>query len=134
MTGSESDAEPTPRTESGDDQVAFRDRIAVGRDRIRTDRRDRGIWLIAATLAGLALAWVHWIGLMVGGALVALAAPTVRWAPLYGLGFGVVVLGAFAASHAGSLEAIVAMQPIVYVTAGAALGLPALGSLVRGLE
>jgi hypothetical protein len=90
--------------------------------------------LAVAAVVGLAAAWVHWLGLVLGGGLVGLASSRLRWAVVAGLGFGALVLAAFVvASPALSAGELLALRPPVYVTVGAGLGLPLLGSLVRGV-
>lgn len=102
-------------------------------ERAREDPRDHRIALAAAVVVGLVLAWLHWFGLVLGGALVGLVSSTLERAVLAGLGFGVVVLIAFVASLGTSAPSALLMTPATYVTVGAALALPAFGSLVRGL-
>lgn len=104
-----------------------RDRL----DELRSNPRERAFLLALAAVVGLTLAWVHWLGIVAGGALVALASSTPGRGTLAAVGFGVVVLVAFAAVLGGSAWAVAGMTPIVYVTAGGAIGLAALGSLVR---
>jgi hypothetical protein len=55
---------------------------------LRADDRRRRLALVGGTVAGLALAWVHWTGLVVGGALVGLTRQSVGRALLAGLAFG----------------------------------------------
>ncbi|WP_247729355.1 YccS/YhfK family membrane protein [Halovivax limisalsi] len=102
---------------------------------VRTDRRDHWIAMGIAAAVGLAFAWLHWFGLVLGGALVGLIATTPPRAPLAGFGFGGLVLAVFTA-WLGGVAAVVAlqMQPVTYVLVGASLGLPVFGSLVRWLE
>ena len=108
-------------------------RLVDGSARVRSERRLHAVSLFVCLLVGLALASVHWIGLVVGGALVGLVAPDLSRAVGYGLGFGVVVLVVFAVSLGGALGGALAMSPAIYLTVGAGLGLPVLGSLVRGV-
>jgi hypothetical protein len=103
--------------------------------RLRTDDRERRIATVAAVVVGLALAWVHWLGLVVGGALVAIPRRRFLTAPLAGLAFGAVVLAAFGAWLAlvGALGAALGMGRIALVSVGLGLALPLAGSLVRGV-
>jgi hypothetical protein len=98
--------------------------------------RDRLRWALtaAAVLVGVALVTVHWLGLVLGGALVGVLQRGLGRAILAGLAFGVVALLAFLIL-AARLEPgeLLALRPVVYVTVGAGLGLPLLGSLVRGV-
>lgn len=108
-------------------------RAGAGLERVRTDVRAHALAVVVAVAVGLAAAWVHWSGLIVGGALVGLTARTLPRAVAGGFAFGVVVLVAFVASLGDSTWRALEMAPIAYVTVAAALGLPVLGSLVRGL-
>jgi tetrahydromethanopterin S-methyltransferase subunit G len=55
---------------------------------LRADRRRRRLALVGGVVVGLALAWVHGVGLVAGGALVGLTRRTVGRAVLAGLAFG----------------------------------------------
>lgn len=101
------------------------------RDRVRTEPRPHAVALVAALVAGVGLASVHWLGLIAAGALASLAAPTVRRGAGYAVGAGVVCLAAFAAALGPSAAAVPEMLPIAYVTVGAGLALPLFGSLAR---
>ncbi|SFC06436.1 hypothetical protein SAMN05444422_10490 [Halobiforma haloterrestris] len=100
-------------------------------ERVRTDSTVHAVALLAAVAVGLALSWLHWLGLIAAGALVGLVSPTTKRAVLGGLGFGVLVLAVFAATLGDSAAVAAGTTPIVYVAVGAALGLPVFGSLVR---
>lgn len=101
---------------------------------IRDRRRRRLVALVAGALVGIALVWVHWLGLFVAGALVGLASRTLPRALIAGLAVGVLVL-------AVQVVAIPGMDPGEFfalgqaadVTAAAALIAPVWGSLVRGV-
>lgn len=100
-------------------------------------RDPRRRWLVTAVVAvvGLALASVHWSGLLLGGALVGWCWPTLGRGILAGLAFGALVLVAFALVHlmAGTLDTALGMPPITYVTVAIPLVLGTLGGLSRGL-
>ena len=102
-------------------------------DRTRTESGPHAVALAAAVGLGVALATVHWFGLVAAGALASLVAPTVRRGVAYALGTGVVALAVFAASIGPSAAAVPGMRPIVYVTVGAGLALPLFGSLARAV-
>jgi len=91
--------------------------------------------LVLAVLVGLGLATLHWVGLVVGGALVGLLARSLRRALVGGLGFGALVVLVWAGSFAlaGTLGSVIAMGQLSAL--GVAIGLlaPTLGSLARGV-
>lgn len=102
---------------------------------VRTGARGRR-WLVTAGAAALGLVFAtgHWLGLVLGGAFVGVLQRDLKRAVVVGLLFGLLALGAFVLV-APRLEAdeLFALTPAVYVTVGAALGLPLLGSLTRGV-
>ena len=99
----------------------------------RRPNRRRSL-LVAAALAGLALAWIHWLGLFAAGALVGLASRTLRRALLAGLAFGVVVLAVHVlASPVMGAGEFLSLTPLTYVTVGLALVGPLWGSLARAV-
>ena len=102
-------------------------------DRVRTEPRPHAVALVAALGVGVALASVHWLGLIAAGALASLAAPTVRRGALYALGAGVVALAAFAVALGSAAGAVPGMRPVVYVAVGAGLALPLFGSTARAV-
>ncbi len=102
---------------------------------VRTGTRGRRLLVTAGAVAfGLVLATGHWVGLLLGGAFVGVLQRDLKRAVVGGLLFGLVALGAFVLV-APRLEAgeLLALTPAVYVTVGAGLGLPLLGSLTRGV-
>ena len=101
--------------------------------RIRREPRLRLVALAAGLALGLALASVHWIGLVAAGVAASLVAPTFRRGVAYALGAGLLALAAFAVSLGPAAGALPEMRPVIYVAAAAALGLPLLGSLARGI-
>ncbi|MFP9191006.1 hypothetical protein [Natronosalvus vescus] len=101
--------------------------------RVRTERRPHVIALALAVVVGLAFSWLHWLGLIVGGALVGLCARRLSIAVAYGIAFGALVLVAFALSLGGISIRALEMAPAIYLTLGAGIGLPALGALARGV-
>ncbi|QUO48949.1 hypothetical protein [Halorubrum ruber] len=101
--------------------------------RVRTDPRLHAVALAGALAVGVALASVHWLGLIAAGALASLAAPTVRRGAGYALLAGVAVLAAFAVSLGPAVGPASDMFPVVYVTVGAGLALPLFGSLARAV-
>lgn len=101
----------------------------------QTSPRERWALTVAATALGLALASLHWGGLLAGGALVGLCRPTLRRALLAGLAFGVVVLLAMGVQFAlaGSLDEYLAMGQLLAVSAAVPLVAGPLGAAARGL-
>ena len=102
---------------------------------IRSQSRMRWLGFTLGAIVGLALASVHWIGLIVGGALVGLFARDLPRAVLAGLAFGLLALVAFAAWLAldGALGVSLATGQILAVSVAIPLAGGAFGSLVRGL-
>jgi hypothetical protein len=105
---------------------------------VRTGRyRESAVVLAAA--AGLAVTTVHWGGLVLGGTLLGLVAPSLPRALATAASFGLLVVVAFAAwlLLGGSLAALATWPttgPLFVVAVGAAVGLPALAALlVRAL-
>ncbi|WP_312908697.1 hypothetical protein [Natronosalvus caseinilyticus] len=113
------------------DETATTGRTTLAR--VRTERLPHLLALFVAVGLGLALSWLHWAGLVVGGVLVGLVARSLLKALGYGLGFGLVVLVVFAFVLGGGRGPALEMAPAIYLTVGAALGLPILGSLARGV-
>lgn len=93
-------------------------------------------WAISgAIVVGLVLAWVHWLGVVLGAVLVAL--PTRTWprGVAAGFGFGALVWLAFAASLAlaGTLGAYLGTMPLLAISVAVPIVLGLLGGLVRGV-
>ncbi|OYR77811.1 MULTISPECIES: hypothetical protein [Halorubrum] len=101
--------------------------------RVRTEPRSHAVALVAALGVGVALATVHWLGLIAAGALASLVAPTVRRGVAYALGAGIVALAAFAVGLGSAAAAVPGMRPVVYLTVGAGLALLLFGSLARAV-
>jgi hypothetical protein len=115
--------------------AAFTERPIRGRlAELRDTPRERWAATAVGALLGLALAWAHWLGLVVGGALVAFPAADLKRGLAAGFGFGLVTLAAvFLTAPAVSPGELLALTPAAYVTFGGGLVLPVLGSLVRGI-
>ncbi|MHB9286042.1 hypothetical protein ACKVMT_03265 [Halobacteriales archaeon Cl-PHB] len=111
------------------------DPLATARRRIRTgDLAEPAMAL--AFLVALVLAPLHWAGVVLGGALVGLTAPTLRRALVLGLAYGLVVLFLFATWLAvqGAFGKFAAMGQLALVTVAFGLLLPPLAAVaVRGL-
>ena len=102
---------------------------------LRSNRRERWYALLGATIVGLAAAWVHWYGFVLGGALAGLVSKNLRRGLLAGLGFGLlawVVFAALLASH-GVLAAYLGMVQVTALSVAIPIVGGLLGSLVRGV-
>ncbi|WP_436929732.1 hypothetical protein [Halosimplex halobium] len=101
----------------------------------QTSPRERWALTVTATALGLALATVHWAGLLVGGALVGFAQPTLRRALVAGFAFGGVVLLAAGVQFAlaGTLDASLAMGQLLAVGVAIPFVAGPLGATARGL-
>ncbi|MGM0399253.1 MAG: hypothetical protein ACQEQY_09705 [Halobacteriota archaeon] len=103
-------------------------------DHLRHRRGPHIAALVVVAVVGLLLAWLHWFGLIVAGALLGVVSPGLRAAVVAAVGFGLLVLAVFFLSHGAVAPHVVSMKPIIYITIGGALALPVLGALVRGVE
>ena len=102
---------------------------------LRADDRQRAAVVLVGVLLGLGLGSVHWLGLVLGGAVVSLPARTVPRGLAAGLGLGVVGLLAFGALLAaqGALGPALTTGTVGVVTVAVGLAAPLLGALVRGV-
>jgi hypothetical protein len=103
-------------------------------ERLELVRRDTDVRRLAmgiGALAGLLLASVHWLGFVVGGALVALTQPTLGRGLLSGLAFGVLAWLVFVAWLAilGSVGVYAGMGELLALS----VAIPVLGGLLGGL-
>jgi len=105
-------------------------------DALRADRRRRLAAAVAGAAVGLAVAWLHWLGFVLGGALVALAQPSFRRGVLAGLAFGLVAWLAFLAwlASLGALALYPETGQVLAVSTAVPFAGGALGSLARGLR
>ena len=95
----------------------------------------RWLGFALGAVVGLALASVHWVGLVIGGALVGTFARDLPRAVVAGVAFGLVALVAFGVWLAldGALGVFLEMGQILAVSVAIPLVGGVLGSLVRGL-
>lgn len=102
---------------------------------VQTTPSSRWALTVVATALGVALATLHWSGLLVGGALVGLCWPSLRRALVAGFGFAVVVLAVFGARFvlSGTLDQYLAMGPLLAVSVVVPLVAGPLGATARGL-
>lgn len=102
---------------------------------VRADGRARFAAVLAGVALGLAVAWVHWSGLVLGGALVGLVSKNVKRGLLAGLAFGLFAWAVFAAliGSNGGLMAYLEMGRITAVSVAIPVVGSLLGSLVRGV-
>lgn len=103
--------------------------------RVRADRHHRRAALLVGAAAGLAVAQVHWLGLLLGGALVGLPSRDLPRALAAGLAFGVAALLLFSVTlaTAGALGPYLGMGQLTYLSAAIPLVGGLVGSLVRGV-
>lgn len=104
-------------------------------DRVRSDRRLTLLATVAGTILALGAGAVHWIGLVAGGAVVGVAAPSLRVAVASGAAAGAIVwlawLGTLAAN--GALAPAAATGLPFWLAGAIAVGAVAAGSVVRGI-
>ncbi|MWG33966.1 hypothetical protein [Halomarina oriensis] len=104
------------------------------RDALRTGEYS-DVLVVFTFLVGLAVTAVHWVGLVVGGLLLGVLAPSFWRAVQYGLYFGIAVLAAFLAYLwlFGALGQFAVAGQLTWLALGATLVLPTLAAMVRGL-
>ena len=102
---------------------------------VRANRRPRWYALAAAAVVGLAAAWIHWYGFVLGSALVGLVSKEVKRGLLAGVGFGLLAWIVFAGLLAsnGALGAYLRMGQIFGLSAAIPVVGGVLGSLIRGV-
>lgn len=122
--------EPTDETADESSQIVTPRFLTA----LRENRRRRTVAIVAAAAIGVALAWIHWLGLFVAGSLVGLASATVPRALVAGAGVGLLVLLVNVwAVPTMAVGEFVRLAPVSYVTIVASLVAPLWGSLVRGV-
>ncbi|WP_299268896.1 hypothetical protein [Halorientalis sp.] len=105
-------------------------------DALRTAPRRRRLATAGAIVAGLTVVLFHWLGFVLGGALVALAQPSLRRGLAAGLAFGVLAWLAFTLWLAlmGDLALYVGMGQVLAVSTVLPLAGSLLGALARGVR
>ena len=100
----------------------------------RRDPSRRIPLIVTGAFVGLLVTDVHWIGLLVGGALVGMPARSTRWALAYGLGFGVLAWIVFAVVQLGTgIGGYSAATTLLGLSLGMAVVLGTIGASVRAL-
>lgn len=104
---------------------------------IRTNSRRRWSVVVLGVLAGMLLAQFHWLGFVVGGALVALPQPSLGRGLVAGFGFGVVAWCWFVATIALQGQTVLAVYTGMGEVFALSVAIPVvgglLGSLARGV-
>jgi len=102
---------------------------------VRADPRRRLVGFAVASLVGIGLAGIHWIGLVAGGALVGTFGRDFREAVAASLAYGATTWIAFlgAAWLAGNATAVVGTGRIAVLTVLVPVALGGFGALARGL-
>jgi hypothetical protein len=105
-------------------------------DDLRTDATRRRLATLGAVGLGLAAVWLHWLGFVLGGALVALAQPSILRGVLAGVGFGICSWLVFAGwlALAGNLGLYFEMGQLLAVSTAIPIAGSLLGSLARGVR
>jgi hypothetical protein len=99
---------------------------------LRADDRRRRIALAGGVVAGLGLSWVHWMGLVVGGAAVGLSRRSVPRALLAALGFGALVtVAGIGLTPTVGLAEFVGLSRLGAVTVAVGMVLSVWGALLR---
>jgi hypothetical protein len=109
----------------------FRVRLAT----LRRSTRERRLLTLVGLVVGVVAALSHWLGFVLGGALVALPQISLRRGLVAGLGFGVfgwLVFLTFLGTD-GVLNIYVQMTPVLIVSTATALLGGLLGSMIRGV-
>lgn len=119
-----------PSRDGYQESPGLRGRLGTLREGPQADYAFAVAWLLAVLVST-----VHWGGLVAGGALVGVLAPSFLRALQRGFYVGVGVLGLFAAYLAvfGALGTFLGMGQITLLTAAMTLAFPLLGASVRAL-
>lgn len=109
--------------------------IAARLATLRADGAQRRLVILGGVLIGLGLGSLHWVGLVLGGVVVALPARTIPRGLAYGLGLGVLEMVVFASLLAwqGALGPALTTGVVGGIAVAIGLAAPVLGSLVRAI-
>ena len=101
-----------------------------------SNRLDRAIAAGLLIVAGLGIAAAHWLGVLVGAALLSQLARSVRGGIAYGAAFGLLTVGAFFIEVVayGQLDRTIAMGELAILPIAIGIGLGIVGGLTRGLR
>lgn len=140
-TGVEAEAAPDSDAAEGEaDPVAANETAVVSGgdgpstlDRLRAEPRTRMATAILAVVVGVVLGSLHWVGLVVGAALVSLTRETPRRGLAAGVGFGVVVVVTHVAVLAASGPSVVATAVAMRQVFGVSVVVPLVAGLIGGL-
>jgi hypothetical protein len=133
MSGDRTDGSEPAATESLAE--AYSRQTADPLDRLRDSPRRRAVVTVVGIVVGLVAALAHWLGFVLGGALVALPQVSIRRGLAAGLGFGVFAWFVFLTSlgTAGAFDTYVQMGPIIAISTATPILGGLLGSLLRGV-
>ena len=111
-------------------------RLGAHLDTLRGSPSRRRLVTAGALVVGLAVGWFHWLGYVLGGALVALPQPSLRRGVVFGLGFGALAWLSFAGWLAltGDLALYLGMGQVFTVSSAIPLAGSLLGALARGVR
>lgn len=105
--------------------------------RLRSNRVPRLAFTVLGTVVGLALVWVHWLGLVMGAALVAFPRRSLIRGILAGVGFGILVtvihVGSLAVVGQAAFATSLKMGEILMLSLAIPLIAGSVGGLFRGL-
>lgn len=104
-------------------------RVDARLEGVRSSRSTRRVALAVAVAVGVALTLVHWVGLVVGGALVGVTRRRVGTALLAGAAFGLVTAGGTVLLAGPDL--IDALRPVSHLSVAVGVALSMWGSLAR---
>jgi len=104
-------------------------------DALRADPTRRRLVMGSGIVVGLIVGLFHWLGFVLGGALVAVPQPSLRRGLAAGVGFGLFAWLVFVAwlASVGALDTYVQMGPVLGVSTATPIVGGLLGSLLRGV-
>ncbi|MFB6133305.1 MAG: hypothetical protein ABEJ44_07900 [Halanaeroarchaeum sp.] len=105
-------------------------------DALRDTPSRRRLGTLGAVVVGLVAVWAHWVGFVLGGALVAHLQPSIRRGVLAALSFGLVSWLSFTAwlATTGDVHLYLGMGQVLGVSTAVALVGSLLGALARGIR